>query len=113
MVPFGQSSYMTDSDTSELDFVDYDPGSDTYTAEFQTDTELASTVLAEALADIRRCETVDLDPLYHTIDTDALDTLIETSGDASLVVTITIDGFDVRLVGDGRIEITPPESQTD
>lgn len=104
---------MHDSDSSDLDVVDYDPSVDTYTAQFQQGAELPSTVLAEALADIRRCRTVDLDPLYHSVDTDALDTLIDASAGGSLSVSLTIDRFDVRIVSDGRIEITPPEAPRD
>lgn len=104
---------MHDSDTPDLDVVDYDPSVDTYTAQFQPCTELPSTVLAEALADVRRCRTVDLEPLYHSVDTDALDTLMQSSAGESLSVSLTIDGFAVRIVSEGRIEITPPETPRD
>jgi len=101
---------MIDSDNSDIETVEYDPANDTYTAQFRADTELASTALAEALADVRRCRTVELDPLYHSVDTDALDSLIESAAGESLEVSLTIDEFDVRVVSDGRIEITPPET---
>ena len=84
----------------------YDPNTDTYVGTF--DIESASLAVTEALATIRHCEPTDLDPLYHSVDPDALDRLV-TTGTDQLRVTMEIDGFEVVVTGDGRLEITPPE----
>ena len=84
----------------------YDPNTDTYVGQF--DVESASLAVMEALATIRHCEPTELEPLYHSVDPDALDRLVE-SGTDQLRVTMHIDGFEVVIIGDRRLEITPPE----
>jgi len=84
----------------------YDPKTDTYVGTFAT--ESASVAVMEALATVRHCEPTRLEPLYRSVDPDALDRLV-ASGSDQLRVTIRIDGFDVVVTGDRRLEITPPE----
>jgi len=84
----------------------YDPKTDTYVGMF--DTESASIAVMEALASVRHCEPTELDPLYSSVDPDALDRLV-ASGSDQLCVTMRLDGFEVVVTGARRIEITPPE----
>ncbi|WP_276250877.1 HalOD1 output domain-containing protein [Haloarcula rara] len=84
----------------------YDPKTDTYVGIFET--ESASVAVMEALASVRHCEPTELDPLYCSVDPDALDRLV-ASGSDQLCVTMHIDGFEVVVTGSRRIEITPPE----
>jgi len=84
----------------------YDPRTDTYVGMF--DPESASIAITEALATVRHCEPTELEPLYRSVDPDALDRLV-ASGSDQLRVTMRIDGFEVVVTGDCRIEITPPE----
>jgi len=84
----------------------YDPTTDTYVGTF--DTGSASLAVTEALATIRHCEPTDLEPLYRSVDPDALDRLVATGTD-QLRVTMDMDGFEVVVTGHGRLEITPPE----
>jgi len=81
----------------------YDAATDTYVADFETTS--ASVAVAKALADLQSCRVTALDPLYETLDPDALDRLVE-SGDDSVSVSFSIDGITVVLTGDGRIELT-------
>jgi hypothetical protein len=83
----------------------YDPRTDTYVGMF--DTESASIAVMEALASVRHCDPTELEPLYRSVDPDALDRLV-ASGSAKLCVTMSLDGFEVVVTGDRRIEITPP-----
>lgn len=84
----------------------YDPNTDTYVGTF--DVESATVAVTQALSTIRHCEPTDLEPLYRWVDSDALDRLV-ASGTDQLRVTIDVDGFEVVITGDCRLEITPPE----
>lgn len=84
----------------------YDPNTDTYVGRFEV--ESASLAVTEALATVRHCEPTELEPLYRSVDPDALDRLVG-SGTDQLRVTMDVDGFEVVVTGDGRLEITPPE----
>jgi hypothetical protein len=84
----------------------YDPRTDTYVGTFET--ESASIAVIEALASVRHCEPTALEPLYNSVDPDSLNRLV-TSGPDKLRVTIHLDGFEVVVTGDCRVEITPPE----
>ena len=84
----------------------YDPRTDTYVGTFET--APASVAITAALATVRHCEPTQLEPLYNAVDPDALDRLVASGSDA-LSVTMALDGFEVVVTGDRRIEITPPE----
>lgn len=84
----------------------YDPRTDTYVGRFES--EPASVAVTKALATIRHCDPTALEPLYESVDPDALDRLV-TSGSDRLRVTIHVDEFEVVVTGDRRLEITPPE----
>ena len=88
----------------------YDPETDTYVGTFETTS--ASVAVLEALAAIKHCDPTDIDPLYETVDPDALDSVV-ASGNDGLTVTLSIDGFDVAVTADRRLEITPPSRSTD
>lgn len=85
----------------------YDPRTDTYVTTF--DETPASVAVTEALADIKHCGPTELEPLYRSVDPDALDRLVD-SGSSRLRVTIELDGFEVVVTGDRRLEITPPSA---
>jgi len=82
--PAGQSdSELTAGDDGPT----YDPDTDTYVGTFET----ASASVAVL---------------------DALDSVVD-SGNDGLAVTLSIDGFDVVVTADRRLEITPPARSTD
>jgi len=83
----------------------YNPTTDTYTAII--DSVDASVAVAKGLADVRQCRVTDLAPLNEAVDPDALDRLIESSSE-STSISITVDGFEVRVIGGTYLEITAP-----
>jgi len=85
----------------------YNPRTDTYVGSF--DERPASIAVTEALASIRHCDPIELEPLYHSIDPEALDAIVD-SGDSDLRATFRIDGFEITVTGHGRLEITPPSA---
>jgi hypothetical protein len=91
--------------TDDSDGPTYNPRTDTYVD--GCDGREASVAVMESLADIRHCVPTELEPLYQSVDPDALDSLIR-SASPSLRVQIDLDGFEVVVTGAGRLEITPP-----
>lgn len=89
--------------------VDYDPDVDAYYAEFDSSETSASTAVVEAIASIRHCEPTELEPLYNSVDSDALDAIIGGSDNGSVTVSLVANDIDVAVRSDGTVEIEPPE----
>jgi len=83
----------------------YNPSTDTYIATF--DAVSASVAITSGLTDIYNCDVTDLDPLYETIDPDALDRLV-ASAPSSLSASLTTHGCDVVVMGNRFLEISVP-----
>jgi hypothetical protein len=73
------------------------------------DSASASTAVVEAIASIRHCEPTDLEPLYNSVDSDALDAIIDGSDDGSVTVSLVANGLEVAVGSDGTVEIEPPD----
>lgn len=99
---------MKGKEQSLVETVDYDPDTDTYSADFTPGTIEASSAIVAALSLVRRCDSSDMRPLYESIDTDSLDTLIDGAS-SETTVTFDVEGFTVAVQAAGTIEITPPE----
>lgn len=56
------------------------------------------------LADAQGLDPKDLPPLTHTIDLEALDTLID-SVPSDATVSFSVDGYDVTVTGDGTVNL--------
>lgn len=83
----------------------YNPSTDTYTATF--DDTPASVAITRGLADIQNCDVTDLDPLYESVDPDALDSLVASASEG-FSVALTVDGCDVVVRGNRLLEIGVP-----
>jgi hypothetical protein len=68
-----------------------------------------SVAVIEAVADVAGCEQTELDPLYDSVDPDALDTIIEgdrqTVLDGMTTVTFTLAGYEVTVYADGEVAV--------
>ena len=65
--------------------------------------------IAEALAELKEVQPEELEPLYYSIDIEALDRLIQHSkeGDrTSIQVTFNYDDCNITIYSDARIRIT-------
>lgn len=60
--------------------------------------------VAEAVARAKGVDTLDLDPLFETINSDALNELL-ANADRDVEVAFEYEGFAVRIRGDGRISL--------
>ncbi|WP_266078612.1 HalOD1 output domain-containing protein [Haladaptatus caseinilyticus] len=67
--------------------------------------------IVDALSAATGVDPLEMEPLHYAVDVDAVATLIRsqaTNGrrDDDITVSIRIDGCDVTIEGDGRIEVT-------
>lgn len=60
--------------------------------------------VVDQLADAQGLDPKDLPPLTHTIDLEALDTLID-SVPSDATVSFSVDGYDVTVTGDGTVNL--------
>lgn len=74
------------------------------------DNDVSSRVIRE-VADALGVDPMELDPLYETIDPDALDDLFRdrTPSDVEDRVEFSMEGCEVIVYGVGIIDVTPPE----
>lgn len=82
---------------TEARHVHYDPASDAEVSE----------LLVTAIADIDHTDPLKLEPLYETVDPDALDDFVEsdTLHDVGGYISFVFAGYDVRVHASGLIEI--------
>lgn len=92
------------SDISE-EGMTYNPSTDTYTATF--DEVPASVAVTRGLADIQNRDVTDIEPLYESVDPDALDSLVASASN-SFSVSFSADGCDVVVLGNRFLEISVP-----
>ena len=64
------------------------------------DTKPVSMRVVDVIASRLGCDPVELEPLAKTIDPEALDTVVETSAEAS--VSFEYDGFTVQVTTEGE-----------
>lgn len=72
------------------------------------DTSPVSIRIVKAVARAEGTEPIDLDrPLYHAVDTDALDTLFSTE---TSIRTVTFDymGYGITVESDGEVSVNEP-----
>lgn len=103
--PQGRRARFYDAERLSESGMTYNPTTDTYTARFESLD--ASVAVTKGLADVRKCDVTDLDPLYESLDPDALDRLVASASD-SMSISFTVDGFDVAIVGGKFLEVSAP-----
>lgn len=85
-------------------------------AEFDWSDVLPSTAVVETVAIAADREPMALEPLYDTIDPDALDTLVRSGGTNSAngmaSVTFALEGHEATVQPDGTVVVWPVEART-
>lgn len=70
------------------------------------DSQGPSIAVVEAVAATTGRDPMDLPPLQHQLDADALDSLLTSAGPGTSVsVSFEYDGVDVTIGSDGRLEV--------
>lgn len=100
---------MTDIEDPPAGEIEYRPETDTYRGRFDPSETAPSTAAVEFLAAVRHTDPVEMDPLYHSVDTDALDSLFAADSGTDVTVEFEVEGFLVTVRSGGRIEIEAPE----
>lgn len=101
---------MTDANETQDDVPDrrtgthrvhYDPASDT----------AASELLVETIADIADANPLELEPLYESVDPDAVDEFVDSDShpDVGGHMSFVFVGYDVRVHASGLLEIAPDD----
>ncbi len=76
----------------------------------QDSSQRMSTVLIEAVASIRDVTATELDPLYETVDPDAIDALCDGPNTGNpLEISFQYEGCGVNVSSDGRIKLVQLE----
>ena len=82
-------------------------GSMTDTVRTITGGETVSEAVVDAVADAKGVDPLDLDPLYDTVDPDALDSIFRhASGTASAELTFEMAGCEVLVREAGEVVVT-------
>ena len=75
-----------------------------------------SETVVTAVAEAKGVDVLDLDPLYDTVDPDALDRLFDSSGastPASMELSFSMAGCQVLVRGDGEVVVSPASADDD
>ena len=95
----------------EVDTADLEsPAADTHhvTYDDSTDESLLDVVVG-AIATVNDCDPLEVDPLYHTIDPEALEALFASGpeGPRHGAVTFIVDGLIVSVTDGRRVAVEP------
>lgn len=84
-------------------------------AEYDWSSVTPSTGVIETVAIAKNSEPTALEPLYNSVDADALDALLDSDGlhsaDGVATVSFAFAGYDVTVQNNGVIVIQPTESR--
>lgn len=101
---------MIDDSSDAGDGLEYNTDGDTYRTEFAR-TDRPSTVVVKAVAAITGRPQDDLEPLFYSIDPEALDALfqpaVEGEHRGDVDVSFSYQGFDVAVHSYGIIDVRP------
>lgn len=70
-----------------------------------SDPDQPSAAVVEVLAAAKDADPLELEPLHRYVDPDALNRLVDSGGprDARTTVTLSVDGYEVRIEGTGTV----------
>ena len=71
-----------------------------------TEYESVSYAIIDSLATIKETEVTELDPLFNSVDLEAVDRLFEGNTNDDLIIEQMIDGYVVTIRGDGELTIS-------
>lgn len=88
-----------------LDSLEGNDESGTYTATYDQETTSPSMAVVGAVAGALDTDPLDLDPLFETVETDALDGLLGEAGNGQANVSFTFADCEIEMSGDGEIRL--------
>lgn len=84
---------------------DYHPEEATYVAVFDAAAVTPSTAVVGALSTVAGAEPREIEPLYTSVDVDALDSLFGSGGHHEVRATFTVGAYEVTLVRDEETRV--------
>ena len=106
---------MTGYDSTDSLDIEYDPERDAYRATYDwTDPRPLRIVIARVVATAADVPPTELDPIYRSVNPEALEEVFEPLPDGSPRtgggVWFTVDDHEVVVHGDGEVVVSPVES---
>lgn len=94
----------------ELESLEYSRELETYCARYDQDSTSTSIAVVAAMANILGVDPLELDRLYDTVDTDALDKLgrIQETPNGAVDISFAFEGYAITASSDGVVAISPP-----
>ena len=110
--PPAAEPYTPDQTITEFELFEYYPEGDEYRAFYDADQDSPNTAIVSAVAAASDTDPLNMDPLHTTVDTDALDSLLNPHRSASgdLHVTFEYGGCEVIASSYGSLKVTPVEA---
>lgn len=101
-------SFMIGSDRP-IDDESASDSDDVIRAEWDWTSRAPSTAIVQTVAVAADAEPTSIEPLYESVDPDALDRLVRSYEDGStdVVVTFPLAGHEVTVHGDGEVVVSP------
>jgi len=94
------------SDSLEIG-LEYEPATGTYHTYHEPGSSITTTVL-RGVATLSETDATEMEPLFETVDPDALDRLVESfPADQQWNMVFSYHGYDVSIEASGRVELSP------
>ncbi|WP_435074989.1 HalOD1 output domain-containing protein [Halorubrum sp. HHNYT27] len=87
--------------------------SETYLARYDQAETPASMAVISTLAEILDVDPTDMDPLFHSVDTESLDALLGKATDGDVRVTSTLAGHEVTVTGNSVSASRAPDDDNE
>lgn len=100
---------MTDANDRIGVGVEYVPDRDCYVGSFDENRTEPSRAVVDAVAAVMHCDPMDMEPLYRSVDTEALDSIVVNTNGTGVTVSFDVSDLRVTVSCDGTIEIEPPD----
>lgn len=106
-----QNSMAASLASAELESLEYHRDSATYRAEYDPNSTSTSMAVVASLSEVAGVDPIELDPLGASVDTDALDDLVDVRGrkNGDCSVAFTVEGYGITVYSYGLVTIAPLE----
>lgn len=97
---------------ASVETIEHEATEDRYRADYDPTQDKPSLAVVAVLAAAAGVDPIELPPLNHSVDTEALDQLFSPPKSTGQQCTFTVDSFAVTVSGDGTIDVSRPRSDS-
>lgn len=90
------------------DSVGYDPTTETFHGRFDSGLATIAVATVKTVATARNCDSTAMQPLFETIDPEALADLVASTRETAVDVTFSYEDCRVTVSSDGSVTVEPP-----